>query len=69
MTGLEIHFRAHHVTPEQVALMAADAGVGEVVVTHFGPGITSTAQAQAYVESMATIYSGPVQFANDLDNF
>jgi len=69
MTGLETHFRAHHVTPEQVALMAADAGVGEVVVTHFGPGITSTAQAQAYVESMATIYSGPVQFANDLDNF
>jgi len=69
MTGLEIHFRAHHLTPEQVATMATEAGVREVVVTHFGPGISSTAQAQAYTEMMATHYSGPVHFANDLDTF
>jgi len=69
LTGLEIHFRAHHVTPEQVAGMAAEAGVGRVVVTHFGPGIGSPEQAAGYAEVMADTYDGPVTFANDLDRF
>lgn len=69
LTGLEIHFRAHHVTPEQVAAMAAEAHVGAVVVTHFGPGITSPAQAADYADTMAATYNGPVTFANDLDRY
>jgi len=69
LQGLEIHFRSHHITPRQVAEMAATAGVSEVVITHFGPGITSPDQAQGYTETMAETYSGPVTFANDLDRF
>ncbi len=69
LQGLETHFRAHHVTPEQVAVMAATADVGAVVITHFGPGITSISQAEAYTETMAETYGGPVTFANDLDRF
>ncbi len=69
LTGLEIHFRAHHVTPEQVAAMARDAGVGQVVVTHFGPGISTPEEAAHYAGIIANTYDGPVAFANDLDRF
>ena len=61
--------RKYRVGNHSRATMAAEAGVREVVVTHFGPGITSTAQARDYAELMATRYSGPVHFANDLDTF
>jgi len=69
LEGLEIHFRAHHVTPEQVAQMAAQARVGAVFVTHFGPGISTPEQAAAYATTMAASYDGPVSFANDLDRY
>jgi ribonuclease BN (tRNA processing enzyme) len=69
LQGLETHFRAHHISPEQVAAMANGAGVGAVVVTHFGPGITSAEQARQYQAVMKYTYSGPVTFANDLDRF
>ena len=69
LSGLETHFRAHHVTPEQVATMAAEAGVKQVVVTHFGPGITSEEEVKSYSDFMAGIYEGPVTFARDLDRF
>lgn len=69
LVGLEAHFTMHHVTPEQVATMAAEAGVDALVITHFAPGITSPDQAQEYRHRMERIYAGPIRFANDLDRF
>ncbi len=56
-----------HLTPEQVGLLANNAGVGQLVITH---NALSDEAAQVEAKAViASIYSGTVIFANDLDQF
>lgn len=61
------HMVQEHLTPENVGRMAANAGVGKVVLTHFAtpPGI-ETMDRDALLASIRKHYSGPVEFGEDL---
>ena len=63
------HMAQDHLTPENVARLAAAAGVKRVVLTHLAPGMDDETSTAGYTAGMAAIYSGPVSVANDLDLF
>jgi ribonuclease BN (tRNA processing enzyme) len=69
LQAIETHFRAHHLTPDQVAAMAVAAEVKNVVITHFAPGASTPEQAQQYRNQMQNIFKGTIDFANDLNQF
>ena len=66
---LERHFSLHHLSPVQVAELAANAKVKTVVVTHFMPGVNSPEQESHYRSIMQKHFDGEIIFANDLDKF
>jgi len=63
------HMAQDHLTPENVARLAAAAGAKRVVLTHLAPGMDDETGTAGYTAGMAAIYSGPVSVANDLDRF
>lgn len=66
---MERHLREHHLLPADVGRLAASAGVGAVVVTHFvGQEPTSPAHLD-YLRQIAEFYRGPAVIASDLDEF
>jgi ribonuclease BN (tRNA processing enzyme) len=69
LDGIEWHFRAHHLLPQQVGELAATAGVAKVVVTHMVPNIRNDAMAEGYRADIATAFDGDIDIANDLDRF
>lgn len=69
LAGLRQHFALHHLSPEEVAAMAAQAGVGGIVVTHFQGAGDGAAQLQAYRARMQDEFKGEIRFARDLDHF
>jgi ribonuclease BN (tRNA processing enzyme) len=66
---IEWHFRAHHLTPEQVGQLAADADVGTLVVTHMAPNVRNNEMAERYRAEIGKVYNGRIVIANDLDRF
>jgi ribonuclease BN (tRNA processing enzyme) len=69
LDGIEWHFRAHHVLPQQVGEMAANAGVKRVVVTHMAPNVRNEAMTERYTSEIAEAFDGDIDIANDLDRF
>lgn len=67
--GLEWHLRAHHLLPQQVAEIAVNAGVSQVVVTHMAPSITDDEMAGHYKDEITRTFDGQIVIANDLDSF
>jgi ribonuclease Z len=59
---------SYHITTDQIATLARDAGVGEVVLTHVIPPITNDpGQVAAFSASMADVYTGPIRVARDTE--
>jgi ribonuclease BN (tRNA processing enzyme) len=67
--GIEWHFRAHHLLPEQVGELATNAGVKRIVVTHMVPNIQGSEMAERYRARIAEVFDGEVTIATDLDRF
>ena len=68
LEGVFQHLRDHHVTALQVGEMANQAGVGEVVVTHFA-GKEDPASLERYKSDIASSFSGDITIAEDLQRF
>ena len=69
LAGTRTHFATHHVTPEEVGKMAAEAGAGRLVLTHYvipGPLGMSARSLDAKVRAS---YSGPVDLSRDLSSY
>lgn len=70
LQAMEEHLSTHHLKPEAVGALAAAAGVGRVVLTHFaippGPLVSSESGLRA---GIALHYAGPVDLARDLQSF
>ena len=57
---------SYHITTPQIAELARDADVGEVVLTHIIPPIQAADGAeQAFMRGMSDVYGGSVRIARD----
>jgi len=57
---------SYHISTIEVAELARDAGVGELVLTHIIPTIVSqNAMEAVFVQGMSEIYSGKIRVARD----
>ena len=66
---LEQHLSTHHLTPGAVGQLAARAGVGALVITHFAAGTPDPDRTARYLADIRTHFAGRVTLANDLDRF
>lgn len=58
---------SYHIGTHEIARLAADAGVGEVVLTHIIPPIPNDASHEAtFMAGMGDRYAGPIRVARDL---
>lgn len=70
LAGMERHLSTHHLKPEAIGEIAADAGVGRVVLTHFAVPPGPLPQFEPAIRSgIAARYAGPVDLARDLQSF
>lgn len=66
--GLLEDVPSYHITTSEIAALARDAGVGEVVLTHVIPSITNDAgQVAAFSAGMSETYGGPIRVARDTE--
>jgi ribonuclease Z len=66
--GLMSDVPSYHISTAEIAKLAAEAGVGEVVLTHIIPPIgNDAAQEAAFMLGMSDVYSGPVRVARDAE--
>jgi ribonuclease BN (tRNA processing enzyme) len=63
------HMVEDHLTPAQIGILAARAGVKRIVLTHLAPGLDDERSTSGYVAGLAAHYKGPVTVAHDLDRF
>jgi ribonuclease BN (tRNA processing enzyme) len=63
------HMVEDHLTPTQIGILAATAGVKRIVLTHLAPGLDDERNTSGYVAGLAAHYKGPVTVAHDLDRF
>jgi ribonuclease Z len=58
---------SYHIATEEIAKLAARAGVGEVVLSHIIPPMPNDAAREAeFMAGMADLYRGPVRVARDM---
>ena len=70
LAGMERHLSTHHLKPEAIGEIAADASVGRVVLTHFAVPPGPLPQFEPAIRSrIAARYAGPVDLARDLQSF
>lgn len=67
LASMERHLTDHHLLPGDVGQMAASAGVGAVVVTHFSGHERGDPRHLEYLRQIADHFAGPAVIANDLD--
>ncbi|MDE3096684.1 MAG: MBL fold metallo-hydrolase [Chloroflexota bacterium] len=59
---------SYHIATDQVAALAREAGVGEVVLTHMIPPVANDPeQAAAFRAGMIDVYPGPIRVARDIE--
>lgn len=63
------HFTKEHLLPDQVGLLAARAGVRELVLTHFGGATGNPDQINRLTNEIGANFHGSIHFANDLDRY
>ena len=63
------HMAEEHISPEQIGMLAARAGVGQVVLTHVVPGLDGEYDSDSYLIGIRRYFGGPVELAADLDCF
>jgi ribonuclease Z len=58
---------SYHIATAEIAGLARDAGVGELVLSHIIPPISSdAAQVETFISGMSTIYPGSIRVARDM---
>ena len=59
---------SYHIATDQIAALARDAGVGEIMLTHIIPPISNDpAQVAAFMAGMSGVYAGPIHVAKDTE--
>jgi len=67
-SGLLSDVPSYHISTDEIAVLARDADVGELVLTHIIPPITNApAQVEAFSAGMSDVYTGPIRVARDTE--
>lgn len=70
LAGMERHLSTHHLKPEAIGEIAAEAGVGRVLLTHFAVPPGPLPQYEPAIRTgIGARYAGPVDLARDLQSF
>jgi ribonuclease Z len=65
--GLMGDVPSYHIGTLDIARLAKEAGIGEVVLSHIIPPLPAdTAREAAFMDGMAAVYGGPVRVARDM---
>ncbi len=57
---------SYHISTPEIAELARDANVGEVVLTHVLPSVRNDAAAEeAFMKGMSDVYAGSIRMARD----
>lgn len=67
MAYMRRHLTQHHLVPQKLGQLAAEAGVPKLVVTHFSSGFTEDLPAIA--AGIAEAYKGEIVLSKDFDTF
>jgi ribonuclease Z len=68
--GLLGDAKSYHIPPKDVAEVAAQAGVKQLILTHFIPPVaTGAEEMQEFVAGMSDIFHGTISIASDLEKF
>jgi len=58
---------SYHISTEEVARMARDAGVGKLVLSHLIPNLPANEEMEAqFAAGLHEIYTGPIVVARDM---
>ena len=69
LAGMREHLSTHHLTGADIGRLAARAGVGHVVLTHFAiPGLLAQSEPDLR-RDIGAAYAGPLDLAPDLSSF
>lgn len=63
------HLASHHLSPEQLGELAAQARIGLLVAVHFAPGVATQDSAPAYAARIASRYGGRIEMGADLVSY
>ena len=63
------HLSKHHVSAEELGIMAERAQVKSVVAVHFAPGMATPDNADGYVARVKAVYSGEFFIGQDLAEY
>lgn len=66
VAGMQRVLRLHHLAPEDVGQLAQRAGVKSLVVTHLVAPGAEAADLVRYVDTIRSVYAGPVRIAAEL---
>ena len=55
----------YHISPEDAALVAQEAGAAQLVLTHILPPIPSQILKNGYIKEARAVYDGDIYIAND----
>lgn len=67
--GIIKHFKEEHLSPEEVGIIAKNAGVKTVILTHFTPVADDNDDFQRYADGVKKHFSGEVLISKDLQKF
>ncbi len=67
--AIRSHMEKQHITPEQIGLMAKEAGVKSVVLTHISPGNDGETDLTRYTDGVRKHFAGPVVLGRDMLEF
>lgn len=67
--GVADRMRRSHLVPQEIGKVAAEAGVKEVVLTHFVPAMKDQPDPANFTKGIAPTFRGPVKLARDLARF
>jgi ribonuclease Z len=57
----------YHIPVEDIAKLAAGAGIGELVLSHIIPPIPNNEEREtAFMAGMSNVYTGPIRMARDM---
>jgi ribonuclease Z len=65
ITAIATDIQDYHISPEEAAYVAREAGVRQLIVTHILPPVPIALMARPFLKEAREVYNGNIYLAND----